>query len=108
MPLKKPNQDPSAVPMQVGGEPIGGDENASIRSHNTGAVILLRVEDVCELLKISRSKVYEMKGKIGYYKIGGSVRFLEDDVLRYIEACKVNGNAKPCRVNPRLRHLHLS
>ncbi|MBC8874456.1 MAG: helix-turn-helix domain-containing protein, partial [Planctomycetes bacterium] len=62
------------------------------------------------MLKLSRSKVYDLKEKIGYLKLGGSVRFTEDDVRRYLDRCRVevNGTARRRRTaRPRLKHLKL-
>ena len=69
---------------------------------------LLTVEQVAEILQLSRSKVYDLKDKIGHYKVGGSVRFTEDDVLRFIDGCRVddNGARKPVP-RPRLKHLQV-
>ena len=69
---------------------------------------LLTVENVAEMLQISRSKVYELKENIGHYKIGGSARFAEHDVLRFLDDCKVNGERprKPAP-RPRLKHITL-
>ena len=46
------------------------------------------------MLRLSRSKVYELKERIGYLKIGGAVRFREDDVLRYLDQCVVQGDTQ--------------
>lgn len=68
--------------------------------------MFLTVEDVCKLLKLSRSKVYSIKAKIGYFKIDGSVRFREDDVLEYVEGCRVNGNGRAERTHRRVKSRH--
>ncbi len=62
---------------------------------------LLTPTEVAEMLRLSRSKVYELKEKIGFLKIGGAVRFRSDAVVRFLEGCEVSGNgrkATPSRV----------
>ena len=67
---------------------------------------LLTVEDLSRMLKLSRSKIYDLKEKIGYLKVGGSVRLTEDDVLRYLDGCRVEGNGKRKRsTGHQLQHL---
>ncbi len=70
------------------------------------AIRLLTVAEVASMLKLSRSKVYEVKEDIGCYKLGGAVRFRTEDVLRYLDDHKVGGNGhrKPAP-RPRLRHI---
>ena len=69
---------------------------------------LLTVEDLSRMLKLSRSKIYDLKEKIGYLKVGGSVRFAEEDVLRYLDGCRVEGNGKRRRARVgRLKHLEV-
>lgn len=70
---------------------------------------LITVDELARMLKLSRSKIYDLKDKIGWYRVGGSVRFREEDVLRYLESCRVDGNGNPHRTAmPRLKHLRLS
>jgi len=70
------------------------------------SIRLLTVAEVAYMLKLSRSKVYELKEDIGCYKLGGAVRFRTEDVLRYLDERKVGGNGhrKPAP-RPRLRHI---
>lgn len=69
---------------------------------------LITVDELARMLKLSRSKVYDLKEKIGYLKVGGSVRFTEEDVLRYLDGCKVEGNGKRRRARVgRLKHLEV-
>ncbi|NLX98247.1 MAG: helix-turn-helix domain-containing protein, partial [Rhodopirellula sp.] len=49
------------------------------------------------MLRLSRSKIYELKERIGYLKIGGAVRFREDDVLRYLDECVVQSSTQTAR-----------
>ena len=62
---------------------------------------LLTVGELARMWKLSRSKIYDLKDKIGYRKIGGSVRFTEADVQRYLDECRVEGNGKPWKVRTR-------
>ena len=65
---------------------------------------LQTVEEVASMLRLSRSKVYELKERIGYLKIGGAVRFREDDVLRYLDECVVQSSTQTARwLAPRTR-----
>jgi excisionase family DNA binding protein len=75
-------------------------------THRKETMQLLTVEQVAEILQLSRSKVYDLKDKIGHYKVGGSVRFAEGDVLQFIDGCKVNGKGARRPVpRPRLKHI---
>ncbi len=68
---------------------------------------LLTVNDVSDILQLSRSKIYELAGsEIPVIKIGGAVRFSEDDLRRYLESCRQEGKAKPPPLRrPRLKHV---
>jgi excisionase family DNA binding protein len=69
---------------------------------------LLTVEQVAKMLQLSRSKVYDLKDKIGHYKVGGAVRFAEEDVLRFLDGCRVDGKAaRKAAPRPRLKHLQV-
>ena len=60
------------------------------------------------MLKLSRSKVYALKETIGHYKLGGAVRFREEDIHAYLDRCKVNGEqARKPVPRPRLKHITL-
>lgn len=52
----------------------------------------LTTEDVCEMLKISRSTLYKTVHDNGLpgFKIGSQLRFLLEDVIQYLEKCKYN------------------
>ncbi len=54
----------------------------------------LTSEDVCEMLKISRSKLYKTvhDNSLPGFKIGSQLRFLLEDVIQYLEKCKLNSN----------------
>jgi excisionase family DNA binding protein len=45
---------------------------------------LLTVDEVAEQLHISASQVYTIKAQINYAKLGGAVRFRQQDVDRYV------------------------
>ena len=81
-----------------------------MRQHQGEIVQLITVNELARMLKLSRSKVYDLKEKIGYLKIGGSVRFRLEDVICYLDGCKMERDEKPHRpVNlPQLKHLKLS
>jgi excisionase family DNA binding protein len=51
---------------------------------------LISVEDLMEIFKISKSSVYRLvdNRKIPFYKIGGSLRFKEDDIVIYLESSR--------------------
>lgn len=51
----------------------------------------LTSEDVCELLKISRSTLYKNvhEKTIPCFRIGNQIRFLETDVMDYVKKCMV-------------------
>ncbi|MFH1680232.1 MAG: helix-turn-helix domain-containing protein [Candidatus Eisenbacteria bacterium] len=55
-----------------------------------GRPILLTVDEVAEWLKVSASTVYDWaaRSRIPCVRLGGRLRFVEDDVLRWIEARK--------------------
>lgn len=54
----------------------------------------LTSEDVCEMLKISRSTLYKTvhEKNLPSFKIGSQLRFLLEDVIKYLEKCKSNTN----------------
>jgi excisionase family DNA binding protein len=69
---------------------------------------LLSVDDVARMLKLSRSKVYALKEKIGHYRFDGAVRFREEDVFAYLDRCRVNGKReRKAAPRPRLRHIQV-
>lgn len=69
---------------------------------------LLTIRELSHLLRLSKSKCYELKEKIGYLKIGGAVRFREEDVYASLDRCRVNGEqARKPVPRPRLKHITL-
>jgi len=59
---------------------------------------LLTVADVAEQLQLSRSQVYTMKAEIGYAKLGGAVRFRQEDIIRFVASSMVGQRRKPHKV----------
>ncbi len=71
---------------------------------------LLTVADVSKMLRLSKSKVYEMvgSGELPSLKISGSSRFLESDLLAYIESCRCDAPPKKqSRPHRTLKHIKL-
>ncbi len=66
---------------------------------------LLTRKEVEKILKISRSQIYNLlkSGKLTAYKIGGSLRFLKDDISNlikatpYVKKTAANQNKKPAQ-----------
>lgn len=56
---------------------------------------ILTVKDVSELLKIKSSTVYAWaeQRKIPCYKLNGSLRFHEEDIMAWMKACKLPAEA---------------
>ncbi len=72
---------------------------------------ILTIQDISELLKLSKSKCYELvsNGVLPSLKIEGSVRVLESDLIAYLESCRREGveRTQP-RARPQLKHLRPS
>ena len=51
--------------------------------------MLLTAKDVAQKLRIGLERVYDLKGDIGYVRIGGRVRFTQDDVDQFISGHRV-------------------
>ena len=74
---------------------------------------LLTVEQVANLLNVSKSLVYRLKdeGHLPYYKIArGVVRFTRDDVNRYLASClkeeqRERGTRKKASASPPFKCL---
>lgn len=47
----------------------------------------LTVNEVADVLKVSMATVWRLKhdGSLAFYKIGGSIRFDERDVMRFVD-----------------------
>jgi len=52
---------------------------------------LLTPEEMAEMLKISKAGVYRLTNgrKIPFHKVGGSIRFDKEDILKYLEQNKI-------------------
>ena len=71
---------------------------------------LLTVNDVCDILQLKASTVYKLAGgEIPVVRIGGSIRFTEEDVYAYVSSCRSSSqvSSRPRR-RPKLKHLHPS
>jgi excisionase family DNA binding protein len=71
---------------------------------------LLTVNDVAEILKASRSFVYDLLAnrKIAYFKVGGKRLVSEEDLHSYLDSQRVEPTEKKRKVQrPRLKHLKL-
>lgn len=58
--------------------------------------VVLTLQEVMSRLKVSRATVYRLmdQGELHPFKIGGSLRFDEEDLEAYIERCKAAGRAE--------------
>ncbi|MDR1584197.1 MAG: helix-turn-helix domain-containing protein [Prevotellaceae bacterium] len=50
----------------------------------------LKMDDVCKILDIAKSTLYSYvgKGKIPYLKIGGKLKFDENDIANWLDSKK--------------------
>jgi excisionase family DNA binding protein len=72
---------------------------------------LLKTKQVSEKLQISERKVRQLvaAGELAVYRIGGALRFAEEDLLAYVQSCRVQRRERTPRPStPRLQHLRLS
>jgi excisionase family DNA binding protein len=60
---------------------------------------MLKASEVAERMSVSRSTVYYLaaQGKLPGYRIGRALRFMEDDVKAYIDACRTAPAHQPVR-----------
>lgn len=51
----------------------------------------LKPDELRQLLSISKATMYRLieKRALPFYKIGGSLRFRDDEVMEYVEKCRV-------------------
>ena len=68
---------------------------------------LLTVEEVADILRLSKSKVYELKEKIGCVKLDGSIRFIAEEVDEYVLSCRVSAS-EVRRPRPSFRSRHFA
>ena len=67
----------------------------------------LTVPDVAQLLQVSRAKVYVLKDRIGWSKIGGAIRFRRRDIDRLFEDGfrRADNRRRPTIKPTALKHL---
>ena len=71
---------------------------------------MLRVKQAADRLSLSESKIYELvsRGEFHHHRMGGAIRFSEEQVQHYLEETKrERGNAPPKRQTPRPRLRHI-
>lgn len=53
---------------------------------------MLKGDDICKLLNVSRAQVYSLmrKGIIPAVRIGNNLRVKEEDLLTYLEECRIS------------------
>lgn len=65
---------------------------------NNGSTLnkLITPDELADILNISKSSVYRLiEGrKLPFYKVGGSLRFQDDDVKKYLEGVRVGSIVK--------------
>jgi excisionase family DNA binding protein len=57
---------------------------------------LLSIKDLSKIFNISQATAYRIvdSRKISFYKIGGVLRFSEDDILKYLEENRIEPIAR--------------
>ena len=69
---------------------------------------LLTISDLAERLSISTSLAYRVvaEKKLRAYRIGGAIRFSEEQIQEYLQSCEVQREPEQRRARlPRLKHL---
>lgn len=71
---------------------------------------LISVREAGKLLSVSSSKIYEMveKGEIEHHRIGGAIRFSDENLAELLEGSLKKKREKqdpPCQVKTRSPHL---
>ncbi len=53
--------------------------------------IFLSPDQLAKLLKLSKATVYRLieKRALPFYKIGGSLRFKQNEIMEYVEKCRI-------------------
>ena len=67
--------------------------------------------EVARMLKISRTKVYELvaSGELIPTRIGGSIRIIHEDLASYVSSCRVVKRKRKASSSPsKLRYLRVS
>jgi excisionase family DNA binding protein len=56
--------------------------------------LYIRTKDACKLLCISPSKIYKltMRNAIPFYKVGGTILFKREELIRFVESGLINEN----------------
>ena len=91
------------------------DRNATppLTATPPGALSLLTVRDVADLLRVSPSLVYQLveTGKIACHRIGrgrGAIRIHPDDLEQFLAACRSEQHEPAPRLRrPKLKHIKL-
>jgi excisionase family DNA binding protein len=73
--------------------PVGSADDVLLFDNNLGdsSFTLLTISEVAEILKVSATTVRRLQQQrhIPFLKVGGSVRFLKQDVVSYLEQQRV-------------------
>jgi excisionase family DNA binding protein len=73
--------------------PVGSTDDVLLFDNNLGdsSFTLLTISEVAEILKVSATTVRRLQQQryIPFLKVGGSVRFLKQDVVSYLEQQRV-------------------
>lgn len=53
--------------------------------------IFLSPDQLAKLLKLSKATIYRLieKRALPFYKIGGSLRFKQNEIMEYVEKCRI-------------------
>lgn len=72
---------------------------------------MYKISQVAKLLALSPSKIYALvdTGKLGHYRMDGSIRVSEEQVQEYLERTRREPAAPQTRASPRreLKHIRL-
>jgi excisionase family DNA binding protein len=75
-------------------------------------IMLLNIQRAAMRLGLSAAALYRLveRKKIPHRRLGGTIRFTEEDLSRFVEICRVDAahfNQPPRLRQPMLRHLRL-
>lgn len=53
---------------------------------------MLSINEIAQMFSVSKATMYRIvdSRKITFYKIGGTIRFTEEDITKYLEANRIN------------------
>lgn len=72
---------------------------------------LLTIREAAKRIGMSISWLYEHKDEVGYYQLGGAIRFAPSDLEKWLAQCRVQKQGKqeapPPRLPPAPKHLSL-